>query len=103
MNHSILPALRFCALGLVIAAVPPEAHSQTQQTAPRQTLPITAAELAAFVNPIIKGQLEKEHIPGAVFVLVQKGRILYQRGYGFADLEKQKRVDPFHTIWRIGS
>jgi len=103
MNHSILPALRFCALGLVIGAVPPEAHGQTQQTAPRQTLPINAAELAAFVNPIIKGQLEKEHIPGAVFVLVQNGRILYQRGYGFADLEKQKRVDPFHTIWRIGS
>ncbi|HJP84538.1 MAG TPA: serine hydrolase domain-containing protein [Gemmatimonadaceae bacterium] len=69
----------------------------------REKLPIQATELASFINPIIEAQLEKEHIPGAVFVLVQNGRILYLRGYGFADLENRKRVNPFTTIWRIGS
>ena len=38
-----------------------------------------------------------------MFVLVQNGQILYQRGYGFADVERRRRVDPFTTIWRIGS
>ncbi|HKR09467.1 MAG TPA: serine hydrolase domain-containing protein [Gemmatimonadaceae bacterium] len=104
MNHSSIFTVRRCALGLVMTTVSAGAVTgQTRQTAPRPSLPISAGELASFVNPIIKAQLEKEHIPGAVFVLVQNGKILYQRGYGFANLEKQKRVDPFRTIWRIGS
>ncbi|HJP58871.1 MAG TPA: serine hydrolase domain-containing protein [Gemmatimonadaceae bacterium] len=92
------------AQALVIGAMSAgNIRAQSQQTAPRPSLPISADELAAFVNPIIQAQLEKEHIPGAVFVLVQNGKILYLRGYGLADVEKQKRVDPLRTIWRIGS
>ena len=92
------------AMAVVLGtAAPATLQGQSPQTAARPSLPINADELAAFINPIIKAQLEKEHIPGAVFVLVQNGKILYQRGYGFADLEKKKRVDPFRTIWRIGS
>jgi CubicO group peptidase (beta-lactamase class C family) len=66
-------------------------------------LPIKAAELASFADPLITAQMEKEHIPGAVFILVQNGQVLYQRGYGFADLAARKPVDPEKTIWRIGS
>ena len=68
-----------------------------------QTPKIDSAELAAFVDPIVAGQLEKEHIPGAVLVLVQNGGVLYQRGYGFADIASRRPVDPERTIWRIGS
>jgi CubicO group peptidase (beta-lactamase class C family) len=64
---------------------------------------IDSAELANFVDPLIRAQMEKEHIPGAVFVLVQNGRILYQRGYGFSNVERRVPVDPEMTIWRIGS
>ena len=66
-------------------------------------LPIDSAELARFIDPLITAQMEKEHIPGAVFVLVQNRKILYQQGYGFADLATKKPVDPARTIWRIGS
>lgn len=65
--------------------------------------PIDSAELAHFVDPLISAQMEKEHIPGAVFVLVQNGRVLYQRGYGLANLATRTPVDPEKTIWRIGS
>jgi CubicO group peptidase (beta-lactamase class C family) len=64
---------------------------------------IDSTELATFVDPLIETQMEKEHIPGAVFVLVQNGKVLYQRGYGFANIERGRRVDPEKTIWRIGS
>ena len=104
MNQWIISTLRTIACVMTISALSAGAvPGQIQPTAPRASLPISADELASFVNPIIKAQLEKEHIPGAVFVLVQNGKILYQRGYGFANLERKKRVDPFHTIWRIGS
>jgi CubicO group peptidase (beta-lactamase class C family) len=68
-----------------------------------QAHPIDSADLARFVDPLISAQMAKEQIPGAVFVLVQDGRVLYQRGYGFANLSNRKPVDPEKTIWRIGS
>ena len=64
---------------------------------------IDSAELASFVDPLITAQMAKENIPGAVFVLVRDGKILYQRGYGFANVARRQPVDPEKTIWRIGS
>lgn len=87
-----------------LTAVPSESAGQglsgQLQVARR---PIEAGELARFVDTLITRQMEKEHIPGAVFVLVQNGRVLYQRGYGFANIANGTRVDPERTIWRIGS
>jgi CubicO group peptidase (beta-lactamase class C family) len=93
---------------LIIAAVAATLYAHiaadAQAVAGRSSLlPIDSTELARFVDPLIAAQMEKEHIPGAVFVLVQNGRILYQRGYGFADLATNRPVDPARTIWRIGS
>jgi CubicO group peptidase (beta-lactamase class C family) len=64
---------------------------------------IDSAELAKFIDPLFSAQMTKEQIPGAVFILVQNGRVLYQRGYGYANLTDRKPVDPERTIWRIGS
>ena len=47
--------------------------------------------------------MAKENIPGAVFLLVQNGKVLYQRGYGFANVARRQPVNPETTIWRIGS
>lgn len=64
---------------------------------------IDSAELARFIDPLITVQMAKENIPGAVFLLVQNGKIIYQRGYGFANVSRRQAVDPETTIWRIGS
>src|SRR4029453_1447890 len=47
--------------------------------------------------------MEKEHIPGAVFIFVKDVRVFFSKGYGFANLERQQRVVPERTIFRIGS
>ena len=73
------------------------------RTESSRSVVIDSAELARFVDPLVSAQMTKEQIPGAVFILVQNGRVLYQRGYGFANLSNQKPVDPEKTIWRIGS
>src|SRR5256714_2138122 len=83
-------------------AVPASAQIDAN-SAKRSTLPISASELASFIDPIVTAQMEKEHIPGAVLVLVQDGEILYKRGYGLADVAARKPVDAGETIWRIGS
>src|SRR6185436_7558406 len=60
-------------------------------------------ELEKFLDPIFSEQMEKEHIPGAVFVFVKDGRMFFSKGYGFANVERSQRVVPDQTIFRIGS
>jgi CubicO group peptidase (beta-lactamase class C family) len=64
---------------------------------------IDSGELARFVDPLITAQMAKDNIPGAVFILVQNGKVIYERGYGFANVANRTAVDPEKTIWRIGS
>jgi len=79
------------------------AASSVSHTVPQVAVTIDSAELAGFIDPLIMAQIAKEQIPGAVFILVQNGRVLYQRGYGFANLADRKPADPGTTIWRIAS
>jgi CubicO group peptidase (beta-lactamase class C family) len=60
-------------------------------------------ELEAFLDPIFASQMERRHIPGAVFVLVKDGVVFFSKGYGSADLEKQRPVSPERTLFRVGS
>jgi CubicO group peptidase (beta-lactamase class C family) len=81
------------------APSPRESTSVSATVAPR----IDSADLARFVDTLITAQMAKENIPGAVFLLVKDGKVLYQRGYGFANVARRQPVDPERTIWRIGS
>jgi len=59
--------------------------------------------LAAFVDSVITAEMRREGVPGAAFVFVREGRVVYQRGYGLADVAAHRAADPETTIWRIGS
>ena len=59
-------------------------------------------EFGRFVDEVVKREMEREHIPGAAFVFVRDGRVVYSRGYGVADIGTNRSVDE-NTIWRIGS
>ena len=60
-------------------------------------------ELAAFVDSFIESKMKEQQIPGAAFVFVRDGKVLYARGYGLADVEHNVAVTPEKTIWRVGS
>ena len=42
-------------------------------------------------------------IAGAVVVIVKDGKVLTQRGYGYADIASRRKVDPETTLFRVGS
>lgn len=65
--------------------------------------PMDATELQSFLDPIFRQQMDQLHIPGAVFVLVQNGRILLAKGYGYSDLSNKSPVSPDKTLFRAGS
>lgn len=61
------------------------------------------AELETFVDGIMAVHLRDKHIAGATFAVVKNGEIFLAKGYGYADLEKRKPVDPERTMFRPGS
>jgi len=65
--------------------------------------PTDPEELEAFLDAFFSEQMEKLHVPGAVFVLVKDGEIFFAKGYGYSDLEKKKPVIPDKTIFHLGS
>ncbi len=65
--------------------------------------PTDPAEVEAFLDGAINTQLAANHIAGAVVVVVRDGKILFSKGYGYADVERRTPVDPARTLFRPGS
>ena len=47
--------------------------------------------------------MARREIPGAVFVFISGGEIAIARGYGAAQLEPHRPVDPDRTMFRLAS
>jgi len=61
------------------------------------------AELEAFIDGVMAGQLRRQHVAGATVSVVKDGKLLFAKGYGYSDVEKRQPVDPATTLFRIGS
>ncbi len=64
---------------------------------------LTPADLEAWLDGFIPYAIAKGNIAGGVVVVVKDGQILLEKGFGYADVEKKKPVDPEHTLFRPGS
>jgi CubicO group peptidase (beta-lactamase class C family) len=83
-SRTHLPAtLLLCASNVFAAA------SQTEQ-------------IASIVDPVIEKEIAAG-VPGAAFVFVRNGSVVYARGYGVADVATKTKVDPQRTLWPIAS
>lgn len=92
------PRCLVIAVMLVLAiTLPFSAHAQT----PSGNGPTDARDVQAFLDPLIADSMAKSHIPGVVVVVVKDGQILYQKGYGYADLAKSTPMTPDSTVLRV--
>jgi CubicO group peptidase (beta-lactamase class C family) len=57
----------------------------------------------AFFDRFFGREMPRWHIPGAAFVLVKDGKVIFSKGYGYADLKKQTPVIPNQTVFRAAS
>lgn len=64
---------------------------------------ITGDNVAAYMNGFIPAAMNKADMAGAVIVVVKDGRIIFGRGYGYADIANRVQVDPTRTLFRIAS
>ncbi len=89
-----------------VAGAPPSATGVLPvltgaRLAPGQPLP--AAELETFVDGVVKDAMAHEHIAGVTVAVVQNGQVVLKKGYGFANLNPRRPVDPDRTLFRVGS
>jgi CubicO group peptidase (beta-lactamase class C family) len=64
---------------------------------------MTAADVEAFLDGLLPLQLKRDDIAGATVSVVKDGKLLFAKGYGYADVEKQKPVSAQETLFRPGS
>ena len=64
---------------------------------------LTAADAETFLDGIVPLQLAREDIAGATVSVVKDGKILFEKGYGYADVEQKKPVVANETMFRPGS
>jgi CubicO group peptidase (beta-lactamase class C family) len=73
------------------------------QAAPPQGHALTADDLDAFMDGYMPLALARGDIAGSVVVVVKDGHVLFEKGYGVSDVDKQTPVDPQTTMFRPGS
>ena len=72
-------------LSLAVALVVPRAGAQTLR-----------------LDQLMDELMKEFSIPGGQLAVVRNGRLVHNRGYGFADVERKRRVRP-NSLFRIGS
>jgi CubicO group peptidase (beta-lactamase class C family)/uncharacterized Tic20 family protein len=64
---------------------------------------LTAGDVEAWMDGFMPYALQRGDVAGAVVVVVKDGQVLFEKGYGYADVKAQKPVDPKLTLFRPGS
>jgi proline iminopeptidase len=64
---------------------------------------VDAQTLATFFDKTMPTQLDDRHIPGATVAVVRGDEVVFARGYGWADVERQVPVVADRTLFHIGS
>jgi CubicO group peptidase (beta-lactamase class C family) len=60
-------------------------------------------ELSATADAMLGDALAAHRFPGAVVAFVHRGEIVFARGYGVGDVERDEAVDPAATLFSVAS
>jgi CubicO group peptidase (beta-lactamase class C family) len=89
--------------GVVAAAALSVAVTAPSAVRSQDSDSVRVADLTTLVDSVVTAEMARERTPGAGFVFVQDGRVLLSRGYGLANVARERPVVPESTIWRVGS
>ena len=82
---------------------PPVVVTSTVSSAPSAEAPIDPTTMGDFMDGFFAASMASLRVPGAVFVYVADGRIVFEKGYGYANLATQTPVDPATTLFAVAS
>jgi CubicO group peptidase (beta-lactamase class C family) len=84
-------------------ATDPDATPIAPAIPPATAAPLTAEDVAQFLDDALGRQMAAQHIPAAAVVVVKDGEQLVAKGYTSRGLEEQQLVGPGETIFLTGS
>lgn len=90
----------------VAAAAPSSTEAKAAEAGAQQTglaKSVDLSGLEGLSDQFMKGRTGPDDPLGTAIVVVQDGHIVFQKGYGFADIGKKTPVDPTKTVFRVGS
>ncbi|MEH7224755.1 serine hydrolase [Bacillus sp. JJ1566] len=61
------------------------------------------SDIETFMDEFLQKKVDEEHIPNMAVTVVADGKVIFEKGYGFANIEEQVKVNPETTMFRIGS
>ncbi|MGH8186930.1 MAG: serine hydrolase domain-containing protein, partial [Steroidobacteraceae bacterium] len=73
------------------------------ETSAATAVPLTRADLEAWLDGAIPIALERGDLAGAVVAVVKDGEVLLTKGYGYSDVAAKKPMDAQRTLVRPGS
>src|SRR5215510_2121543 len=88
---------------LISAPSPPPVEVLVVAPQPSSAPELTKADFETFLDALIPSQLRNRNIAGAVVSVVKDGQVLFEKGYGYSDVEEKKPVLPDQTLFRPGS
>ena len=65
--------------------------------------PVSPQDLEAFFAEFFATALRAREVPGAAVAVVHDGRLVFRGGYGYADLDQRRPMDPDRTVFRVAS
>ncbi|RZM05762.1 MAG: serine hydrolase, partial [Sphingomonas sp.] len=71
----------------------PPADGATQPTSSPATPALTAADVGAWLDGYMPATLEAGKIAGAQVAIVKDGAVLFEKGYGYADVAAKRKMD----------
>jgi CubicO group peptidase (beta-lactamase class C family) len=95
-------ALAAVSLTAMLPAMPVQAAPPSTAAAPAID-PHVLPDLPAFIDGVMAEQIASQQVAGAVVTVVYRGKVLFTRGYGYADIDAGVPVDPQRTLFRPGS
>jgi CubicO group peptidase (beta-lactamase class C family) len=99
---AIMAATVFMAASAAFAATPKEAPEPSLAN-PCNCHSLDANDLEAWLDGLVPYALNSGDIAGGVVVVVKDGKVLLEKGFGYADVGKRIPFDPQRTMTRAGS
>jgi CubicO group peptidase (beta-lactamase class C family) len=91
--------MRIAAVLVAALSCPVRTSAQPQES----MTPIDPRAVDTFAGEFIPVEMARRQIPGAVFVFVAGGEIAVACGFGAAQLDPRRPVDPDRTVFRLAS
>jgi CubicO group peptidase (beta-lactamase class C family) len=86
-----------------LPAPQPSAPAKAPSARDTGTHELSRADLEAFLEGFVPFALKNADIAGLTLVVVKDGQILFEQGYGYADVKTKRAMDPKLTLIRPGS